>query len=123
MFNKKTLADIKIPVAKGNESSSMSNLQEKLKTSDQISKVKSLSQPLQTDHLATSKESSIEMIHKTSAQIKPEVGIDFQLEKNLEKEKPPNKEKVNFFIDKHDIVNKKRIDFKVKIRPSKIKEK
>ena len=62
------------------------------------------------------------MIHKEPHQATSIPGIDLQLEKDITNEESSD-EKVNFFINKRDIVNKKRVEFKVKIRLPKIKEK
>ena len=61
------------------------------------------------------------MIHKETKQTKSMPGIDIQLEKDIINKKSSD-EKVNFFVDKRAILNKKRVDFKVKIRAPKIKE-
>ena len=76
---------------------------------------------------ATDKKNDTIMIHKTSAEKELKKEVDLQLNGDIEKQKltneEANEEKDNFFINKHDIVNKKKVEFKVKIRPPKIKEK
>ena len=136
MFGKETLVDIKNPFReqKKDDSVTLSDLQDKLKASNQIPKVKSsqidesesissshepVSPSFQTDQII-SKENDITKVQFDQAKSKQEIGI--QLNESLtEKESTP--EKLNFSINKHAIVNKKRLEFKVKIRPPKIKEK
>ena len=140
VFYKKTLEDIKTSFPEDKKHDAVSDLQEKLKASNQLPKVKakspdmdgldldvslhkSLSQPLKIDPLAAHQGSGTKMVYKGLDQTEPKEGIDLQLDKDLMQEELPNEEKANFFIDKHAIVNKKRVEFKVKIRPSKIKDK
>ena len=132
--DKKTLVDIKNPFQeqkKDASSTAISDLQEKLKMSDQIPKVKSSqtdkSEGTSSSHKPVSQSDQMigEESHVTKLQFDqegPKDKIDLQSEEDLVEKKSTHK-KPNFFISKRDIVSKKGLEFKVKIRPPKIKEK
>ena len=137
MLNKQKLANMENPFQDDKKNDAMSELKEKLKASSEIPKMElpqmdkldigvslheSTSQPLQANQVANKKNDAT-MIYEQSDKEKPKQKIDIQLEEDVTKQEALNEEKGNFFINKRAIVNKKKVEFKVKIRPSKIKEK